>query len=212
MNSVKKIFGVIFMLACLILPQNVSAEKKDWQDKSYNFHGIRRVVLMDVAGNANLGGSNIARQKIHSTYLDNAQKRLKAQIYTEAQARQMTAAQNFSDIADLYIACKINDWSDDYYIVPERTVWEKKTMHRKVRDRYGYWVDESYETTVPVTYPPYRVDVSKIAVAFEVYDTHTGALIFGREDIRDRNDANAQDAMFGRICNSFFQDFAKIIK
>ena len=31
MYSIKKIFGVMFLFACLILPQNVSAEKKGLQ-------------------------------------------------------------------------------------------------------------------------------------------------------------------------------------
>ena len=209
MNSIRKIFGVMFLLACLIIPAGVSAEKSDWKDSSYNFRGIRRVVLMNVSARAN-GGGNLFYQKLQSTYVDNARKRLKCEVLTEDQARRISG--DIASVADLYIECNIKDWSDDYYIVPERTVWEKKKMHRKVRDRYGYWEDEEYETTVPVTYPPYRVDVSKIAVSFEVYDARTGRMVFGREDVRDRNDANAQDGMYGRICNSFFQDFAKVIK
>ncbi|MBO4400446.1 MAG: hypothetical protein J5809_01205 [Selenomonadaceae bacterium] len=212
MNGIRKIFGVMFLLACLILPQSVSAEKSDWKDSSYNFRGIRSIVLTDVESRVDRG-SNLFYQKLQSTYVDNARKRLKCEVLTEEQARRISGnSRNFADVADLYIECNIKDWSDDYYIVPERTVWEKKKMHRKVRDRYGYWEDEEYETTVPVTYPPYRVDVSKIAVSFEVYDTRTGRMVFGREDVRDRNDANAQDGMYGRICNSFFQDFAKVIK
>ena len=107
---------------------------------------------------------------------------------------------------------KIKDWSDDFYIVPERTVWENKKMYRTVRNRDGNRYEEEYYVTVPVTYPPYRVDVSKIAVEFKVYDALTGQMVFGREDVRDREDRRAQDGMYGRICNSFFQDFRKLIK
>ncbi len=209
MNGIRKIFGVMFLLACLILPAGVSAEKSDWKDSAYNFRGIRRVVLMDVSSNVGRG-SNLFYQKLQSTYVDNARKRLKCEVFTEEQARRVSG--NPADVGDLYIECRIKDWSDDYYIVPERTVWEKKKMHRRVRDRYGYLEDEEYETTVPVTYPPYRVDVSKIAVSFEVYDARTGRMVFGREDVRDRKDADAQDGMYGRICNSFFEDFAKVIR
>ena len=213
MKGIAKIFGVILLLAILIVPQNVFAEKNDWKDKSYNFRGIRSVVLLDVRSDVGDRG-RMFEQKIQSTYYENARKRLKGEIITEEQARRRGAydSRDYYNLADLYIRCYIRDWSDDYYVVPERTVWETKTMHRRVRDRYGDWIDESYDTTVPVTYPPYRVDVSKIAVSFEVYDARTGNLVFGRDDIRDRNDADAQDGMYGRICNSFFEDFAKIIK
>ena len=37
-------------------------------------------------------------------------------------------------------------------------------------------------------------------------------MIFGREDVRDREDADAQLGMLGRMSNSFFSDFAKKIK
>lgn len=216
MTGFKKIFGVILLLACLVVTQSASAEKTDWKDNYYNFRGIRRIILTDVTASTSFDGrgGNIFRERLRSTYLDNARKRLKCEIITEDQARRMGAydASNYYNFADLYIRCNIRDWSDDYYIVPEYTVWEKKKMYRTVRDRYGNWIDESYETTVPVTYPPRRVDVSKVAVNFEVYDTRTGNMVFGREDVRDRDDANAQDGMYGRICNSFFQDFAKVLK
>lgn len=215
MYSIKKIFGVMFLLALLILPQNVSAEKTDFKDNYYNFRNVRSVVLLDVSSNIDFRNrGNLFVQKLRNTYQDNA-RRLKCNILTEDQASRMAGSsdpRDFAGIADLYIQCSIKDWSDDYYIVPERTVWEQKKMYRTRRDRDGNRYDDSYYVTVPVTYPPYRVDVSKIAVTFEVYDTRTGNLVFGREDVRDRNDKSAQDGMYGRICNSFFQDFAKLIK
>ena len=215
MQSFKKIFGVLFLLVCIVLPQTVSAEKHDWRDNYYNFRGVRRVVLMDLTSDANFRGSgNVFIQRLYSTYYDNARK-LKCEIITEDQARQMVGSSNprdFAQIADLYIQCDIKDWSDNFYIVPERTVWENKKMYRTVRNRDGNRYEEEYYVTVPVTYPPYRVDVSKIAVEFKVYDARTGQMVFGREDVRDREDRNAHDGMYGRICNSFFQDFGKLIK
>lgn len=212
MYGFKKIFGVIFLLACIILPQNVSAEKKDWKDNNYYFKGVRRVVLMNISSHINFNNrGSVFIQKLRSTFYDDARK-LKCQVLTEDEARRLAGSSDFSSVADLYIQCDIKDWSDDYYIVPERTVWERKKMYRTVRDRNGNRYEEEYYTTVPVTYPPYRVDVSKIAVGFEVYDTQTGKMVFGRDDVRDRNDKSAQDGMYGRICNSFFQDFGKLIK
>lgn len=214
MYSIKKIFGVMFLLACLILPQTVSAEKNDYKDKYYNFRGVRRVVLMDISSNINFNKrGNLFIQKLRSTFRDNARK-LKCDLITEDEAKRMVEynSRDLSNIADLYIQCYIKDWSDDYYIVPERTSWEKKKMYRTVRDNYGNRYEEEYYINVPVTYPPYRVDVSKIAVTFEVYDARTGRMVFGREDVRDREDRSAQDGMYGRICNSFFQDLGKLIK
>ena len=215
MYKFKKIFGVIFLLACIILPQTVSAEKRDYKDNYYNFRNIRRVVLLNVSSDIDFRREgDIFIRNLRNTYYDNARK-LKVEIITESQARQMTGSSNprdFAQIADLYIQCDIKDWSDNFYIVPERTVWENKKMYRTVRNRDGNRYEEEYYVTVPVTYPPYRVDVSKIAVEFKVYDARTGQMVFGREDVRDREDRRAQDGMYGRICNSFFQDFKKLIK
>ena len=212
MYSIKKIFGVMFLLACIIFPQNVSAEKRDYKDNHFNFRGIRRVVLMDLTSDVNFRNSgNIFYQRLYSTYYDNARK-LKCDVVREDSRGRGSDPRDYYNVADAVIMCNIKDWSDDYYIVPERTTWESKKMYRNVRDRYGNWIEESYYVTVPVTHPPYRVDVSKISVAFEVYDTRTGQMIFGREDVRDREDRNAQDGMYGRICNSFFQDLGKLIK
>lgn len=212
MCSIKKIFGVLFLLACIILPQNVSAEKRDWKDSYFNFRSIRRVILMDLTSNVNFRSSgNIFMQRLYSTYYDNARK-LKCQVIKEDPRGHGSDPRDYYNVADAVITCTIKDWSDDYYIVPERTTWEQKKMYRGVYDYYGNWIEESYYVTVPVTYPPYRVDVSKVAVSFEVYDTRTGQMIFGRDDVRDREDRDAQDGMYGRICNSFFQDFGKLIK
>lgn len=216
MYSIKKIFGVMFLLACIILPQTVSAEKRDWKDNYYNFRGVRSVVLMNPTSNINMSGAgNIFVSRLYGVYYDNARNRLKCNVFTEDQARRNVRGynpQDFYQVADLVVQCNIKDWSDDFYIVPERTTWEQKKMSRTVRDIYGMWAEETYYVTVPVTHPPYRVDISKVAVSFEVYDTRTGQMVFGREDVRDREDKNAQDGMYGRICNSFFQDLGKLIK
>lgn len=212
MYSIKKIFGVMLLLACFILPQTVSAEKHDWKDNYYNFRGVRSVILAEITSNVNFSReSNVFLQRLYSTYYDNA-RRLKCSVFRDEQRRIFSDPREFAQVADLVIRCNIKDWSDDFYIVPEHTVWEQKKMYRRVRDMWGNWIEDSYYVTVPVTYPPRRVDVSKIAVSFEVYDTRTGQMVFGREDVRDREDRNAQDGMYGRICNSFFQDLSKLMK
>ncbi len=195
----RKIFGAVFLFCFFFVSQNVFAEKTDWADNSFDFRSVKKIVLRDIsdeAGLKNLG--EIQKQKMLSSYLDGA-KKLKCEILTEGEG-------------DLYIECKIKKWKDDYYIIPEHTVWEQKTMYRTKRDRDGNKYEEKYYITVPVTYPPRRVDTSDLVVNFEVYDAKTGKMVFGREDDRNREDPKAQLGMFGRMCSSFFYDFWKKIK
>ncbi len=221
MNGLKKIFGVIMLLTILIFPQIVSAEKTDWADRNYNFRRIRTVVILDLDSDANLRYvSRAVQMRLDSDYFDKS-KKLKCEVLTEMQARQILGMmnaprnelkRNLSSIADAWVEGNIKTWEDDYYIVPARTVWEDKKMTRRIRDRWGDWIEETYYESVPVTYPPYRVDTSTIISVFEVYDAATGRPIFVREDNRDRDDKDAQKDMFGRMCNSFYEDFNKKIK
>ena len=199
-------------MACVILPQTVSAAKKDWQENSYNFSNVRRIFLMKPTSNADLliGNSDLIN-RLYSVYQENA-KYSKCEIVTENQTNQSNDLKNFSQVADLVIKCNIKEWSENSKVVPERTTWEQKEMSRRVRDSDGDWTEETYEVTVPVVQPPYRVEVSKIEVLFEVYDTKTGNLVFTRRDVRDREEKNSQDGMFRRLCYQFFQDLGKIIK
>ena len=194
----KKFLGVVFLLCCLLMPQIVSAEKTDWADKNFNFKAVRKIVLHNIQTETTLGNvGKIQQQKMLSSYLDGA-KKLKCEVVSDGEG-------------DLIVECKITKWSNNFYIIPERTVWEQKTMYRTRRDRDGNRYEEKYYVTVPVTYPPRRVDVSDLIVNFEVYDA-AGNLVFGREDNRTREDAEAQIGMFDRMCNSFFSDFGKKIK
>ena len=83
MYRLKNFLGAIFLLAALIIPQNVFAEKTDWKDSDFNFRNVRRVVLLDV--DSDFPESNILEHKIYSVYLDNARK-MKCEIMTEEQA------------------------------------------------------------------------------------------------------------------------------
>jgi len=196
----KKFFSVLFLIGCFLIPQIVSAEKTDFIDKNFNFGSVTKIVVRNVKSETSLSGvGTIQQQKLLSTYQDNMQKIKKAKVATDGDG-------------DLIVECKITKWKDDYYIVPEHTVWEQKTMYRTRRDRDGKRYEEKYYVTVPVTYPPRRVDTSTLIVNFEVYDAKTGKMVFGREDNRTREDANAQIGMFGRMCNSFFSDFNKKLK
>lgn len=206
------------------MPQIVHAEKTDWTDKSYYFKGVKRLVLFDVTSSINIAGTDAVRYKIQGDYIDKARK-TRCIIITEDQARQMlnvshldrysareTIKNNIASIADGWVECNITNWEDTYYIVPARTVMEEKKMSRWVRRSDGSAWEEVYYVTVPVTYPPYRVDVSNLSASFKIFGVNTYNVIFARDDVRSRNDPSAQKDMFGRMCNSFFEDFGKKVR
>ena len=221
MFNLKKIFGLFLLLAFMTLPQVTSAEKTDYVDKSYNFRNVRTVVILNLRSDADLRDiSTAASLKIQDEYGKNSRK-LKCRILTEDQARQMLGLTNAStdrlknslvDIADMWVECNIKTWESSYHIMPARTVWEDRKRTRRIRNRWGDWEEETYYESVPVTYPPYRVDTSDIISVFEAHDARTGKIVFVREDNRSRDDQDAQKDMFGRMCNSFFEDLAKKVK
>ena len=222
---ISKIFFCVFFLPMIFfMPQIVHAEKTDWADKSYNLKSVKRIVLLDVTSNVNLNNLGAVQYKIQSDYQDKS-KKSKCTVITEEQARQMlnlnnmdknsarnAIKNNIGTIADAWLECNISIWKDSYYIVPARTVWEDKRMTRRHRNSDGSTWEEVYYITVPVTYPPHRVDVSDISASFKVFGANNHDVIFARDDVRSRNDANAQKDMFGRMCNSFFEDFGKKVK
>ena len=231
---IKKFFGAIFLLMILILPQNVFAEKTDWFDRNFYFKNLRTVIVFDVTANSGLNyGGSIALRNMQDTFIDNSRK-LKCNVITEAQAyralgyqlgmnleslaysnplqARQIVMQNAYRIADAWVVANIDDFANNYYIEPERTVWEQKKETRTYYDRSGRRHEETYYVQVPVTYPPRRVDVSTIEMTLQVFEARNGALIFARRDVRDRNDYQAQKGMFGRICNSFFEDVGKKVR
>ena len=222
MESLRKIFSAILLLAVFIFPQIVSAEKTDWKDSGYSFRGIKTVVVLNLHNDADLSEvSRVVQMKLDSDYLDKSKKLKKCTVLTEDQARRMLGMPNLSseglknhlgEIADLWVEGNIKVWRDDYRIVPARTVWEDKKRTRRIRNRWGDWEEETYYESVPVTYPPYRVDTSTIVSIFEAFDARTGKVVFMREDNRSRDDADAQKDMFGRMCNSFFEDLNDKLK
>ncbi len=220
-------FALLLSVWLALLPQAASAEKTDWKDKAYDFSRVRRVLLYDVDLSAAELDSEMKKRKFSDDYPEYA-KKLGCEILTEEQARrrislaigvdldtlaktdpakaQALFTENLTKVADAYIKGRVLKWENSYYIQPERTVWEQKRIDRSYRDRDGRWVNDYYYITVPVTYPPRRVDVSTLNMSFEAYDARTGKLFFGREDYRDREDYYAQDGMYERICKSFFSD------
>ena len=231
---IKKFFGVIMLLAVLILPQTVSAEKTDWFDKNFNFRNIRAVIVFDATINPSLDyGGQIVFRNLADSYSDSIRK-LKCQVITEAQARRTLGyqmgmdleslnlsnpvqarkviMQNAYRIADAWVVANVDKWANSSYIIPERTVWESRRQTRTYRDRHGNRHEDVYYVQVPVTYPPRHVYVSSIQMTLQAYEARSGELIFARQDVRDREDAQAQKAMFGRICNSFFEDFNKKVR
>lgn len=231
---IKKIFGVILLMAILTLPQNVSATKTDWFDRNYNFRNIRTVIVFDMTVSPGLDyGGPIVLRNIRDTFLQNARK-LKCNVLTEGQAYRDLGYQlgmdleglaysnpgrarqivmdNAYRIADAWVVANVDNLANTYYVEPARTVWESRTERRKYYDRYGNRREETYTVQVPVTYPPRRVDISTIEMTLQAYEARRGAMIFARRDVRDREDYQAQAGMYGRITNSFFEDLGKKIR
>ena len=229
---IKKFFGVILLLAIMSLSQNVSAEKTDWFDRNFYFRNIRTVIVFDLTASsgADYGGS-VAMRNLQDTFIQSAQKQLRCNVITESDARRMLGyqlgmnldsmnltrareiiIQNAYRIADAGVFGNLDSWYNNFYIEPERTVWEQREEKRTYYDRYGNRHEEKYYIQIPITYPPRRVDVSTIQMTMQVYETRNQQMIFARKDVRDRQDYQAQKGMFGRICNSFFEDFGKKIR
>lgn len=232
---IKKFFGVILLLAMMTLPQNVSAEKTDWFDRNFYFRNIRTVIVFDLTAgrNADYGG-DIALRSMQDTFIENAKKNLRCNVLTEAEARRRLGydlnmdlermaysepqrarkilEENAYRIADVGVFANVDAWENNYYIEPARTVWETKKETYTRYDHHGRRYEETRYIQVPVNYPPRRVDVSTVQVSMKVFEARNHNLIFARKDERDRNDYNAQQGMFGRIANSFFEDFNKKIR
>lgn len=228
-NVVRRICAVLLLGMWLsLLPQSAFAEKTDWKDSTYDFSRVRRIMVADVDLSKASFDSEMLRRKYQDEYRQYAQKLgceiiprnqlwlrislalnvdLDAMAKTDPDKAEALFRENLPKYVDAWVNGRITAWDNSYYIRPERTVWEQKRMERTVRDSQGRWYTETYYVTVPYTYPAYRVDVSTLNMSFEVYDAKTGNLIYGREDKRDRDDYNAQDGMFERICKSFFDDF-----
>lgn len=230
----KKIFSVILLLTMMTLPQIVSAEKTDWFDRNFYFRNIRTVIVLDVTPDRSFGRVDpILVRNLQDTFIQNAQKNLRCEVLTEREAmRQLSRRgidveslaysnpaqarhvlmQNAYQIADAWVVANVDDWKDNSYVIPERTVWESKKETYTYRDRWGNRREETRYIQVPVTYPPRRVDVSTIQMTLQVYESRHGDMVFARKDVRDREDYQAQKGMFGRICNSFFEDLNKKIR
>ena len=228
---IKKFFGVMLLLTLLALPQRVFAEKTDWYDRNFNFHNLRTIIVFDPTATPGLYVNGVLDPRnMQQTFLDNARK-LRCNIITEAEARNTLSYQlginlngmafeqarhiiidNAYRIADGWVLGNIDNLANNTYVEPAHTVWEQKKETRTYYDQWGNRREESYYIQVPVTYPPRRVDVSTIEMTLKLYESRRGAEIFSRRDVRDREDFQAQKGMFGRICNSFFEDVGKKIR
>ena len=228
----RAVFALLLGVWLALLPQAASAEKTDWKDSSYDFSRVKRVLVYDVDLSVPDFSSNLKAHKYQSDFPEYA-KKMGCEILTEEQARRRISlaigvdldglantdpdkanqlfTENLSTVADAWVKSRVLKWENSYYIKPAHTEWEQQRVDRSYRDRNGNWVNDYYYVTVPVTYPPQRVDVSTLNMSFEVYDAKTGKMIFGREDDRDREDYDAQDGMYERICKSFFSDFGNKI-
>ena len=231
---IKKVLGAMLLLAILILPQNVFAEKTDWTDRNFYFRNIRAVIVFDatVSPGQDYGGM-INLRNMQDNFLRSSRK-LPCRVYTEQEARHMIGGnlgmnldiinannplqarqiimQNAYKMADAWVIGNVDTWGNATYIQPEHTVWETRRETRRCYDQWGRAYEETYTVQVPVTYPPQRVDVSSVQMSLQVFDSRSGQIIFARKDVRDREDYEAQSGMLGRICNSFFEDLARKIR
>ena len=228
---VKKFFSLMLAATLLLMTATVSAEKTDWFDRAYNFRNIRTIIVFDAAfrPGADYGGSIEARN-LQDTFAQNSRK-LKCNVLTEADARRELAyrlginfnamsyeqarqvvMQNAYQIADAWITGTVDNLGHSFYIQPAHTVWEQRRETRRYYDAWGNRREETYYVQVPVTYPPRRVDTTSIQMTLELHEARSGALIFARKDVRDREDYHAEKGMFGRITNSFFEDVGKKIR
>ena len=144
----KKIFGVMMLLAIMLVPQSVSATKDDWFDKNFYFRNVKTVIVFDVSVSPGVDyGGTIALRNMQDTFLDNSRK-LKCTVITEAQAyrtlsRQLgmnlediaysnplharqIVMQNAYRIADAWVIGNVDTIANNFYVEPERTVWESK--------------------------------------------------------------------------------------
>ena len=229
----KKIFGVMILLAILILPQSVSATKDDWYDKNFYFRNVRDVIVFDVTISPGVDyGGTIALRNMKDTFIETSRK-LKCNVITEAQAyrtlgnqlgmnlediaysnpmqARQIVMQNAYRIADAWVIGNVDVLTNNFYIEPERTVWETRKETHYYRDRHGNRREEVSYVQVPVTYPPQRVDVSTIEMTMQMYEARRGEVVFARKDSRDRKEFQAQKGMYGRICKDFFDDVGKKI-
>ena len=225
---IRKIFGAMLLLAVLAVSTSVSAEKTDWYDRNYSFRSIRTVIILDPTFVPGISYDLAELRSMQDKFLSDAGRQLRCNVINEAQARQMLSYQlgmnlngipfeqarhviidNAYRIADAWVLCQIDNMANTSYVEPARTVWEQKEERRTYYDAWGNRREESYYVQVPVTYPPRRVDVTSIQATLQLYDSRSGAVVFTRRDVRDREDFQAQGGMFGRISNSFFEDVGK---
>lgn len=230
----KKLFGAILLVTMLSLPLTASATKDDYYDRNYNFRAIRNVLVFDAIVTLGMDyGGQAGLNSLQNTFMQNARK-LHCNVITEAQARQMLSwqlgtdlnalnvansmqarliiSQNAARICDAWIIGNIDNIANISYVKPGYTSWETRREKRIVYDAWGNRREEIYEIQVPVNHPPQRVDVSGIQMTIQVFDSRSGVLIFSRKDMRDREDYQAQGGMYGRICNSFFEDLDRKIR
>lgn len=230
----KKLFGAILLVTMLSLPLTAYATKDDWYDRNYNFRSIRNILVFDATVTLGMDyGGQAGLNSLQDTFRQNARK-LHCNVITEAQARQMLSyqlgvdlnalnysnpmqarliiSQNAARICDAWIIGNVDNIANNSYVKPGYTSWETRREKRIVYDAWGRRYEETYDIQVPVTHPPQRVDTSGIQMTIQVFDSRSGAQIFTRRDMRDRNDYQAQGGMYGRICNSFFEDFDKKLR
>ncbi|MBR3458555.1 MAG: hypothetical protein IKH16_10460 [Selenomonadaceae bacterium] len=196
-----------FLVVCFALP--ASAEKTDWEDKSYDFSRAQRVVVYDVALKDTAEFENDLIGQVLQEEYEKCAARPK---YDMVRQRGLTGppAGTALENADLYVTAELLKWHDDSYIKPEYTTYEKKEFTRVKKHSDGSKSTEKYYVTVPVVHPPEKIYTSTVRMRFDVYDARTGNRVMARDETRLRDESHhGQRGIFGRISKSFFEDLGK---
>ena len=209
----KKFCGLLLLL-CLIIgcPLTVFAEKTDWSDSSYDFSKAKRILVYDVELTDKSEFDNDLLDDILQEDYWKMVGRLGNNVLRSDRAESLSPS-NPQAVADVYVTAELLQWHDDFYIKPEYTTWERKSITRDKRRSDGSKEKETTYITVPVVHPPRRVDTSTVRMRFDVYDAKTGKRVMARDEVRVRDDSHrGEKGIFGRICKAFFDDFGKKLK
>lgn len=212
LRSLKPFFTSLLLLAFILCPAGVQAEKLNWVDSSYDFSKVKKALVYDIELTDTYEmESDLTEKIVMEEYLKTAARPSYRLIRPEKAA--VLSPDKPQAAADIYIKAELLKWHDDYYIKEAYTSWETVTSTRRVKRSDGSWAEEKYYETVPVYHPAETVYTSTVRVKFDVYDSKTDKLVMSRDELRERSSSrHGQQGIFGRISKSFFDDLGDKLK
>lgn len=218
----------------MLLPQQVQAEKYDWQDKSYNFKKINTILVKDLDYSESKVTSKIVQKNLNTLFQERAQKEkipaitpnivLQKIALTQgvpldkigsqdpaAKEQEEIYQQHIQDVADAYIEVQVLKFANESVYVPETTEWDRVDNETRIVDKDGKVSTIHDYITVPVYKPAHYENEFFVKLSMSLVDAKTHQPIFSREEERSRENDNGM-GMFERISNSFFNSIHKLIK